>query len=284
MPLLQPRTTSVPLTTYIATTAVLGLWFLALAAVALYLFLHHRKRSKRPRTTPRTGSSGNTAPRLPLSHPTPLPSYLQRTQTPPYSRNNPSLFSATTRAVTFPPIQTPSRADPVPPATPPKDRGPNRITTVSPPRYPVLAAHSTDQGTNEAARRARLATHPAQAANLARLQSMALASDTTDMSAEAGTEVVNAGYMAMLAQRGVPPRDHALLGSDNSADAGGGTGPAFNYPSRMDYGRRGAGGGRYAAPSGQGGRGGRAMAFGQEIGDEDLQRMKPLHMRKMSGM
>ena len=54
---------------------------------------------------------------------------------------------------------------------------------------------------------------------------MPLGSDTTDMSNETADpprELVNASYMAMLAQRGIDARDHALVGSDDSTDAGAG--------------------------------------------------------------
>lgn len=116
---------------------------------------------------------------------------------------------------------------------------------------------------------------------------MPLASDTTDMSnetADPGREIVNSGYMAMLAQRGIDARDHALVGSDDSTDAGVGAGAALSYAIRargMDP--RGMSTDTEMERSrfmGQGGRG-RAMTFGQENGDGELGRVIPLHLRKM---
>lgn len=112
-----------------------------------------------------------------------------------------------------------------------------------------------------------------------------LASDTTDMSTETdepGRQVVNPGYLAMLAQQGVRARDHALLGSDDdSTDAGGGraaAGPSYAMRARgmglrsasvdnTDWER-----GRFANQNGKG----RAMTF------EALERrVEPLNVRKM---
>ena len=64
---------------------------------------------------------------------------------------------------------------------------------------------------------------------------MPLGSDTTDMSNETADpprETVNASYMAMLAQRGIDARDHALVGSDDSTDAGAGAETAMSYALR----------------------------------------------------
>lgn len=118
---------------------------------------------------------------------------------------------------------------------------------------------------------------------LARLQAMPLKSDTTDVSTEtveSGKEMVNAGYMAMLAQRGVPLRDHALLGSDDSTDAGGGFGAALNYtvhPRGIGTRSRGINpginGGRFTGQSGRG----RSMILRQE-------NAIPLQLRKMSSV
>lgn len=117
------------------------------------------------------------------------------------------------------------------------------------------------------------------------------ASDTTDMSTETadpGREVANRRYLAMLAQRDIRARDHALLGSDDSTDAGGGAGAgagaALSYAVRA----RGVGPrcvrvdrererGRF---TGLGGRG-RAKTLGQESGDGELERVIPLQVRKM---
>ena len=112
------------------------------------------------------------------------------------------------------------------------------------------------------------------------------------MSAEtfdSGRQVVNPGYLAMLAQRGIPARDHALLGSDDSTDAGAGAGIGRSYADRIrGMGPRGGsidmemGRARYA---GQGG-GGRAMPFGRDSADDGLGRpvMPFLHIRKMASM
>ena len=120
---------------------------------------------------------------------------------------------------------------------------------------------------------------------------MPLSSDVTDMSAEtvdSARQVVNPGYLAMLAQRGVPASDHALLGSDDSTDAGAGAAVGLSYADRArGMSLRGVsidverGRGRF---TGQGG-GGRTMTFGQENGDEELERpVVPLHVRKMASM
>ncbi len=99
-----------------------------------------------------------------------------------------------------------------------------------------------------------------------------------------GKEVVNAGYMNMLAQRGVPLRDHALLGSDDSTDAGGGIGGSLSYAMHSrclgpGRGRGGDGGGF----SGRGGRG-RAMTLVREESSEEMGGVRPLRVRKMSSM
>ena len=96
-----------------------------------------------------------------------------------------------------------------------------RTPTASPIRNPVPAALSS----TVARQQSLLARQPSQAAMFARLQAMPLGSDTTDMSNETADpprETVNASYMAMLAQRGIDARDHALVGSDDSTDAGAG--------------------------------------------------------------
>lgn len=93
----------------------------------------------------------------------------------------------------------------------------------------------------------------------------------------------------MLAQRGIPARDHALLGSDDSTDAGAGAGIGFSYADRVrGMSSRGAsvdmerGRGRYA---GQGG-GGRARTVGRDNGDDGMGRpvMPFLHVRKIASM
>ena len=101
--------------------------------------------------------------------------------------------------------------------------------------------------------------------------------------------MVNPGYLAMLAQRGIPARDHALLGSDDSTDAGGGgPGAARSYAIRargmemmgvrVDVGRDR---GRLADRVGRG----RAATFGQESRDYRLERLvEPLSVRKMPSM
>ena len=101
--------------------------------------------------------------------------------------------------------------------------------------------------------------------------------------ADPGREMVNPGYMAMLAQRGVPARDHALLGSDDSTDAGGEAVAGLSYAVRA----RGMGptvgdadpwrnGGRFANNGGRG----RAMTLTRENGDEGPERVLPLLLRK----
>ena len=103
-----------------------------------------------------------------------------------------------------------------------------RLATVSPTAAGIPAALAPSDET----RRALSANDPTPTARIKQLQAPALASDITDLSTETvdpGREVVNAGYMTMLAQRGLCPRDQALLGSDDSTDAGGGSGPVLNY-------------------------------------------------------
>lgn len=100
-------------------------------------------------------------------------------------------------------------------------------------------------------------------------------------------EVVNAAYVNRVARSGRPLSDHALIGSDDSTDAGGGTAGGLSYAMHgrgrgtsawgVDPGRHG---GRFV---GQGGRG-RAMTFGQGSGGQELERMRPLQVRKMSSM
>ena len=119
---------------------------------------------------------------------------------------------------------------------------------------------------------------------------MPLASDTTDMSTDTvdpGKEVANPGYLAMLGQRGIPARDHALLGSDDSTDAGDEAGAALSYATRA----------RGLSPmdvrmdtelnpsrfTRQGGRG-RAVTLERENGDEGLGRVWPLRVRKMASV
>ena len=288
---LQPRTISVSITTYIATIVVLVLWLLAAMVAALYLFFYQRKRARSAQTAQtaqriqRTTLHGNTTSRSPPNDLTALPSYPQRAQTPSYPPSGPSSLSATTRPTAFSPVHTSPNANPVPPAVPPKIETSSRTATASPTRNPVPAPPSI----YDATQRALLANNPTQAADLARLHARALASDTTDMSTETvepGKEVVNAGYMTMLAQRGVPLRDHALLGSDDSADAGGGTPATLSYAMHA----RGRGSGGWGVDPGRPGgrfmgRGGmtRAMTFGHENGDQELVRMGP-QVRKMSSM
>ena len=100
-------------------------------------------------------------------------------------------------------------------------------------------------------------------------------------------EVVNAGYLNMLAQRGVPLRDHALLGSDDSTDAGGGAGAALGYAvhprglgprgGRVDWGRnRGSFSGL--------GENRRAVSLRREHGDEEVEAVRPMQVRKISSM
>lgn len=98
-------------------------------------------------------------------------------------------------------------------------------------------------------------------------------------------EVVNPGYMAMLAQRGVRARDHALLGSDDGTDDAGVGAPAgLSYAARArGVGPIGGGvdpwgnGGRFAG-WGESGRAGTARVEGGEGG---YGRVMPLHVRKM---
>lgn len=284
---LQPRTTSVSVTTFVATTVVLVLWILAVVAVAICLLIRLRNRPQRTSSLNRSASYGNRAPLFPPSDPTALPSYPHRAHAPFYPPNGPPSLSASTRPTEFGPIRTASpNIDPVPhrPSTRIEDCG--RMTTLSPTRNPVPAASST----NEATQPLLLANNPAHVAMLARLQAMPLASDTTDMSTDTvdpGREVANPGYLAMLGQRGIPARDHALLGSDDSTDAGGGAGAALSYATRA----------RGMSPMGvrmdtelnpsrftrQGGRG-RAVTLERENGEEGLGRVWPLRVRKMASM
>lgn len=111
--------------------------------------------------------------------------------------------------------------------------------------------------------------------------------------------------MKMLTQKGVPLRDHALLGSDNSTDAGGDGGNGDGAPAVLSYAKRvtrarGGGGGASVwgvdAPDpgryknrprllGAWGGNGRAMTFGQgDGGEEGEKRVRPLQVRKMSSM
>ena len=285
---LQPRTISVSITTYIATIVVLVLWLLAAIVAVLYLFFLQRKRARSAQTAQRiqrTTSHINTTSRSPPNDLTALPSHPQRAQTSSYPPSGPSSLSATTRPTAFSTVHTPPNVNPVPPAVPPKIENSSRTATVSPTRNPVPAPPPI----YEATQRALLANNATQAADLARLHARALASDTTDMSTETvepGKEVVNAGYMTMLAQRGVPLRDHALLGSDDSADAGGETPATLSYAMHA----RGRGSGGWGVDPGRHGggfmgRGGmtRAMTFGHENGGQELGRMGP-QVRKMSSM
>ncbi|KAF6222887.1 hypothetical protein HO133_000938 [Letharia lupina] len=175
--------------------------------------------------------------------------------------------------------------DPVPPGASTRIADLGHIPTASPTRNPVPAAPSS----NEARQQVLLANNSSQAAMIARLQAMPPASDTTDMSTETvdpGREVANRRYLAMLAQRDIRARDHALLGSDDSTDAGGGAGAgaALSYAVRA----RGVGPrcvrvdrererGRLASLGGRG----RAVSLGQESGDGELERVIPLQVRKM---
>ena len=94
--------------------------------------------------------------------------------------------------------------------------------------------------------------------------------------------------MAMLAQRGIRVSDHALLGSDDSTDAGASPRIGLSYADRVrGMSARGAsidverGRGR---PAGHG-RGGRIMTFGRDVADDGLGRpVVPLHVRKMASM
>ena len=134
------------------------------------------------------------------------------------------------------------------------------------------------------------ANGPTQAARWTQLQALALASDTTDMSAETvepGREVINAGYVTMLAQQGVPLRDHALLGSDDSTDAGSGPRPPLSYAVHS-RGLRSIGGaldrGMEDGPfTGRGGRGWATTSAQVDV-DEELERVRPLRVRKMSSV
>ena len=105
-----------------------------------------------------------------------------------------------------------------------------RTPTASPIRNLPAAPSST-----AARQQTLLARQPSQAAMFARLQAMPLPSDTTDMSnetADTPRETVNASYMAMLAQRGIDARNHALVGSDDSTDAGAGGGMSYALRAR----------------------------------------------------
>ena len=279
----QPRTVTVSITTYVATTVVLVLWLLAAVAVALYLFFYQRKRAQ---TAQRTSSWRSMTRHSPPNDLTALPAYPQRPRTPSYPPSGPSSFSATTRPINFSPVRTPPNADPVAPRVPTKTEDTRRTTTVSPTRNRVPAPPSI----SEATQLALLANNPAQAAESARLQCMPLASDTTDTSTETvgpGKEVLNAAYVNRVAQSGLPLTHHAMVGSDDSTDAGDGNAAALTYAMhargrgtsawRVDPGRYG---GRCV---GQGGRG-RAMTFEQGTGGEELDRMRPLQVRKMSSM
>ena len=106
------------------------------------------------------------------------------------------------------------------------------------------------------------------------------------MSAETvdpGRQVVNPGYMAMLERRGIRVSEHALLGSDDSTDAGTGIGLSYTervrgMSPRVEMERRRGWPMVY-------GRGGRAMTFGRDIADEGVGRpVVPLHVRKMASM
>ena len=100
-------------------------------------------------------------------------------------------------------------------------------------------------------------------------------------------ELVNAGYLSMLARRGVPLKDHALLGSDDSTDAGGGVGAALSYAFHpRDLGPRG---GRFDWERNRGsfsgrGEGRRAVSLRREHRDEEVEGVKALQVRKMSSM
>lgn len=120
------------------------------------------------------------------------------------------------------------------------------------------------------------------------------------MSAEASDrEVVNEGYMGMLARRGVAVRDHALLGSDNSTDAGGGgggwgtaagLGGGMSYAMHAAARSRGGDGVAWGADVQAGAMGyrpplGRSKTAGQRIGDGGDEVVvgvtRPLRVRKM---
>lgn len=100
--------------------------------------------------------------------------------------------------------------------------------------------------------------------------------------------MVNPGYLAMLAQRGIHARDHALLGSDDSTDAGGGAGAGPSYPARArGMASRGMSidtemeRGRFTGQRGTG----RAITLGRGNGNERLERpVEPLRVRKMSSL
>lgn len=223
---LQPRTVSVSITTYIATTVVLVLWLLAAVAVTIYMFLYQRKRMQGAQ---RTTSHRDTTARSPQREPTTLPAYPQRARTPSSPRSGPSSLSATTRPTNLSPVVTPPKSDPVAPRVPTKTANSGRITTVSPTRNPVPAPPSP---TNEATRRALRANSPARAASAAGLHTIPLGSDTTDKSTETvgpRKEVVNAAYVNRVERSGRPLSDHALIGSDDDTDAGGGTAGALSY-------------------------------------------------------
>lgn len=283
MTLLQPRatSTSVPLTTFVATTVVIVLTLLAIIAVLGYLLLRQRRRAQTTQRTAsfnRSASCGvNTAPRFPPRHLTALPSYPQKAPAPSCPPTGPSSLPATTRLPDLGSTRTPS------PRKNPVVEDPGRTARVSPTKPPVSAAPSSDEAKQQVPLGGQHRPSPA-AAMFARLEAVPLASDTTDVSTdtvEPGSQVVNPGYLAMLAQKGVHVRDHALAGSDDSTDAGGGAAAAgLGYAMRArgagvrgasvdtDWGR----GSRFASRDGRG----RAMTF------EGLERRtEPLNVRKM---
>lgn len=278
---LRPRTTSVSITVFTAITVVFALCLLATLVLVMYMFLRQRSHAQTTQgtsTVDRSASLGNTAFRFPPSDPIALHSYPQRARTPSYPPNVHLSPSETTRPTNFSPFRTASRIlDPVSPGASTRIEDFGRSSPVSPIRNPDPAASSTNEVTQRVA------------SMFAQLQAIPLASGATDLSTDASDaerEVANPGFWAMLAQRGLPARDHALLGSDDSTDAGSRIGAALSFAAR----------GRGMAPRDaridteinrgrftdhcQGGRG-RAVTLGRDIADEGPGRVLPLQVRKM---
>lgn len=281
---LRPRTASVvSVTVFTAISVVIALSLLATVISLVYLFLRlrsHAQTTQGSTTVDRSSSFGNTTvPRHPPSHPIALQSYPQRAQTPSYPPHAPPPLPATaTRPAARPADNSPFRTtspnmDPIPPSA-----STGHISPVSPIRNTVPTAYSTNEATQRVA------------SMLARLQAIPLASDATDLSTDASDaerEVANPDFWAMLAQRGIPARDHALLGSDDSTDAGSRAGAALSSYAARARGMEPRGSridteinrGRFMDHC-QGGRG-RAVTMGREIGDEGPGRVLPLQVRKM---
>ena len=281
---LRPRTTSVvSVTVFTAVSVVIALSLLATLASLVYLFLRLRSNAQATQGTAtgdRSSSFANTiVPRYPRSDPIALQSYPQRAQGPPYPPHAPPPLPANaTRPADSSPVRTASpNRDPVPPSASTSIEDFGHISPVSPIRHTVPTASSTNEATQRVA------------SMLARLQAIPLTSDATDLSTDAGDadrEVANPDFWAMLAQRNMPARDHALLGSDDSTDAGSRAGAALSYAARArGMEPRGASidtevnRGRFTDHC-QGGRG-RAVTMGREIADDGPGRLMPLQVRKM---